>query len=146
MRLIYPKDLWHIILLPPRSSLSPYCLISDIWIPQTVCDPPPPLVSQVNSANFPYTEPWQGHDSFPTHAWRSPWTEEPGGLQSMRWQRVRDNWMTKDITTTRLTYTEQSIAYLWWSWKSLGSWKATKVEKFLPWIMLWELIANDHLL
>ena len=21
-------------------------------------------------------------------AWRIPWTEEPGGLQSMRWQRV----------------------------------------------------------
>jgi len=22
-------------------------------------------------------------------AWRSPWTEEPGGLQSMGWQRIR---------------------------------------------------------
>jgi len=22
-------------------------------------------------------------------AWRTPWTEEPGGLQSIRWQRVR---------------------------------------------------------
>ena len=22
-------------------------------------------------------------------AWRNPWTEEPGGLQSMGWQRVR---------------------------------------------------------
>ena len=22
-------------------------------------------------------------------AWRIPWTEEPGGLQSMGWQRVR---------------------------------------------------------
>ena len=25
-------------------------------------------------------------------AWRIPWTEEPGGLQSMEWQRVRHNW------------------------------------------------------
>ena len=25
-------------------------------------------------------------------AWRIPWTEEPGGLQSMRSQRVRHNW------------------------------------------------------
>ena len=25
-------------------------------------------------------------------AWRIPWTEEPGGLQSIRWQRVRHNW------------------------------------------------------
>ena len=24
-------------------------------------------------------------------AWRSPWTEEPGGLQSMELQRVRHN-------------------------------------------------------
>ena len=24
-------------------------------------------------------------------AWRIPWTEEPGGLQSMRSQRVRDD-------------------------------------------------------
>ena len=24
-------------------------------------------------------------------AWRIPWTEEPGGLQSMGWQRVRHN-------------------------------------------------------
>ena len=24
-------------------------------------------------------------------AWKIPWTEEPGGLQSMGWQRVRYN-------------------------------------------------------
>ena len=24
-------------------------------------------------------------------AWRIPWTEEPGGLQSIGWQRVRHN-------------------------------------------------------
>ena len=24
-------------------------------------------------------------------AWEIPWTEEPGGLQSMGWQRVRNN-------------------------------------------------------
>ena len=26
-----------------------------------------------------------------THSWRVPWTEEPGGLQSMGSQRVRRN-------------------------------------------------------
>ena len=25
-------------------------------------------------------------------AWRIPWTEEPGGLQSIEWQRVRHDW------------------------------------------------------
>ena len=27
-------------------------------------------------------------------AWKSPWTEEPGGLQSMVSQRVEDDWVT----------------------------------------------------
>ena len=27
-------------------------------------------------------------------AWRIPWTEEPGGLQSIGWQRVRHDWST----------------------------------------------------
>ena len=27
-------------------------------------------------------------------AWKIPWTEEPGGLQSMGWQRVGHNWVT----------------------------------------------------
>ena len=30
-------------------------------------------------------------------AWRIPWTEEPGRLQSMELQRVRHNWMTNTI-------------------------------------------------
>ena len=29
-----------------------------------------------------------------THSWRIPWTEEPGGLQSMGSQRVRHDWVT----------------------------------------------------
>ena len=28
-------------------------------------------------------------------AWKIPWTEEPGGLQSMGWQRVRHDLATK---------------------------------------------------
>ena len=28
-------------------------------------------------------------------AWRNPWTEKPGGLQSMGSQRVRHDWLTK---------------------------------------------------
>ena len=28
-------------------------------------------------------------------AWRIPWAEEPGGLQSMELQRVRHDWLTK---------------------------------------------------
>ena len=31
-------------------------------------------------------------------AWRNPWTEEPGGLQSMVSQRVGHNWVTNTFT------------------------------------------------
>ena len=31
-------------------------------------------------------------------AWKIPWTEEPGGLQSMRSQRVRHAWATKHMS------------------------------------------------
>ena len=31
-------------------------------------------------------------------AWRIPWTEEPGGLQSMGSQRVEHDWVTKNLT------------------------------------------------
>ena len=30
-------------------------------------------------------------------AWRIPWTEEPGGLQSMVSQRVRHDWATNTL-------------------------------------------------
>ena len=33
-------------------------------------------------------------------AWRIPWTEEPGGLQSMGWQRVRHSWAMDSFTFT----------------------------------------------
>ena len=33
-------------------------------------------------------------------AWTTPWTEEPGGLQSMGSQRVRQNWLTLNVLFT----------------------------------------------
>ena len=39
-------------------------------------------------------------------AWRIPWTEEPGRLQSMGSQRVGHNWVTP-------------LSLSWWKWKSL---------------------------
>ena len=38
----------------------------------------------------PLEEGMETHSSI--LAWKIPWTEEPGGLQSMELQRVRDNW------------------------------------------------------
>ena len=49
-----------------------------------------------------------------TLAWRIPWREEPGGLQSMGSQRVRHDWETSlsEIKTKDLLYsTEHYIQY-----------------------------------
>ena len=46
-------------------------------------------------------------------AWRIPWAEEPGGLQSMGLQRVRHDWATKHIaekpTLTRMRHPESTV-------------------------------------
>ena len=43
----------------------------------------------------------------------SPWTEEPGGLQSMGSSRVRNNWVSKHTSGSNNTEG-------WWSYSSLG--------------------------
>ena len=42
---------------------------------------------------FPWRRKMAPHSS--TLAWRIPWTEEPGGLQSMGSQRVRHEFLSK---------------------------------------------------
>ena len=37
-------------------------------------------------------------------AWRIPWTEDPGRLQSLCSQRVRHDWATNTATTTQLCF------------------------------------------
>ena len=53
----------------------------------------------------------------PTHssilAWRIPWTEEPGGLQSLASQRVRHNWATKRAHTCTYTHTHTHTHKVW---------------------------------
>ena len=44
-------------------------------------------------------------------AWRIPWTEEPGGLQSMGLQRVGHNWATKHMPPFRQYYLKTSCFY-----------------------------------
>ena len=39
---------------------------------------------------------WQAHSSI--LAWKTPWTEDPGGLQSMESQRDRHNLATNTFT------------------------------------------------
>ena len=45
--------------------------------------------------------------------WRIPWTEESGGLQSMRSQRIRQDWVTNTTTISK----EQAFLVLsHWAW------------------------------
>ena len=58
-------------------------------VAQLVKNPPAMQETLVRSLGWedPLEEGMATHSSI--LAWRIPWTEEPGGLQSMGWQRVR---------------------------------------------------------
>ena len=45
-------------------------------------------------------------------AWRIPWTEEPGGLQSTGSRRVRHDWVTKPLPCDILELQPQSLSYI----------------------------------
>ena len=67
-------------------------------------------------------------------AWRIPWTEEPGGLQSMGLQRVGHNWVTNTFQYSVMTFCISvvlavistlsffilfiwfSFFFSWWAW------------------------------
>ena len=44
-----------------------------------------------------------------TLAWKIPWTEEPGGLQSMGLQRVRQDWATSYFLSSLIEEERQLI-------------------------------------
>ena len=58
-------------------------------------------------------------------AWKIPWTEEPGGLQSVGSQRVGHNWVTEHIDITLLyqnlhnEYLEREMLIYIQDWQSL---------------------------
>ena len=45
-------------------------------------------------------------------AWRIPWTEEPGRLQSMRSKRVRQDCKTNSFTFRRVSHSLSKIKYV----------------------------------
>ena len=48
-----------------------------------------PAMQETHIRKIPWRREW-----LPTPVWRIPWTEEPGGLQSMGSQRVGHDWAT----------------------------------------------------
>ena len=66
---------------------------------QRVKNPPAMLETWVRSLSQedPLEKGMATHSSI--LAWRIPWTEGPGGLQSMAFQRVGHDWATKTSTS-----------------------------------------------
>ena len=71
---------------------------------QTVKNPPAMQETQVRSLAWkdPLEKGMATHSSI--LAWRIPWTEEPGGLQSMGSRRVGHNWVTNTHIHKKMSY------------------------------------------
>ena len=67
---------------------------------------------------IPWRRKWQL-----TPAWRIPWTEEPGGLQSMRLQRVRYDWAQNPATTWERVK-EMDISQVF----KMGNWASAQLQ------------------
>ena len=62
-------------------------------------------------------------------AWEIPWTEEPGGLQSMVLQRVGHDWLTKHNSQNSKYIRSEYLTN--WIWKR--RWKS--FSEIFPWLM-----------
>ena len=67
-------------------------------------------------------------------AWRIPWTEEPGGLQSMGSQRVSHDWVTSSFTFFQVS--AKLVNVRWWQtrkiiWPSNRHWGVLEGVLFL---------------
>ena len=92
--------------VPENSTQFWHCL--DFPVAQTVKNPPERQETRVQSLGWevPLEKGMAIHCSI--LAWRIPWTEKPGGLQSMRLQRVAHDW----VTNTFLSFSEIEIFIL----------------------------------
>ena len=77
---------------------------SILWVAQMVKDLPAMQETRVRSLGWedPQEKATATHSSI--LAWRIPWTEEPGGLQTVGLQRVGHDWATKHTHTHAHTY------------------------------------------
>ena len=73
----------------------------------------PPAIQETQVRSLGWKDPLE--KSMVTHssilAWRTPWTEEPSGLQSMGSQRVRHDWVTLSFFTLCARHCTRSWGY-----------------------------------
>ena len=68
-------------------------------------------------------------------AWRIPWTEEPGRLQSIGPQRIGHDWVTNIHTHTSWRYFVYFISF---------SPFITLWDRYSPYLKMWEIEFQDH--
>ena len=71
-------------------------------------------------------------------AWRIPWTEEPGRLQSMGSQRVRHDWATSLHFTSSLC-ADIFISLTEIQWKKFIIWYLQSIGKWSSWKKKWRI-------
>ena len=78
---------------------------------------PPMQETQVRSLGWedPLEKEMVTHSSI--FAWRIPWTEKPGMLQSTGSQRVRRDWATS-LTHSTINFHPSFLTYRWAAWNS----------------------------
>ena len=69
-------------------------------------------------------------------AWRIPWTEEPGGLQSMGSQRVRHDWVTKHTHIDYKSVLLCSIISIYTNYFITSSNLSSSIKKWLSLLFL----------
>ena len=58
-------------------------------------------------------------------AWIIPWTEEPGGLQSMRSKRVKHDWATNSLTYPLEFFSKHSLSIVLFFLSSIEKYRST---------------------
>ena len=85
-------------------------------------------------------------------AWRIPWTEEPGGLQSMGLQRVRHDWVTNTHTMNLVQFSSvQSLSRVWlfvtpWIAARQASLSITNSRSSLRLMSIKSVMPSSHLI
>ena len=77
-------------------------------------------------------------------AWRIPWTEEPGGLQSMGSQRVRHKWSDLLHSTAHFVFTKNKLS----KFLHLGlqsELNILKDKETFPFCMIWSPVLSGFL-
>ena len=93
------------------------------------------LDAELNISSARIREGMATHSS--TLAWKIPWTEEPGGLQSLRLQRVRHDWATSLSLFTFMLWRRKwqptpmflpGESQEWWSLVGCWLWGLTELD------------------